>query len=218
MCSLQLRIQNLEIISSPDFPKAPRTHSELSVGEMTNCVNWRKVGLFYSVEKDTSRLFFTFSQCVDMIPWSGKATQVFSAGICHKGLQTGVFFLFFLYKSKNCSFSYKGVIPGTHTEEYQYQEKKARIRQRYSSGVMCVCVCVCVSLSVVSTLCDRIDCSPPDSSIHGVLHTRILEWVAIPSSRESFWPRDLTLVSCIAGRLFTIWATRKAQSNSINWT
>ena len=32
-------------------------------------------------------------------------------------------------------------------------------------------------------LCDPMDCSPPDSSVHGVLHTRILEWVAISFSR-----------------------------------
>ena len=44
---------------------------------------------------------------------------------------------------------------------------------------------------------------------HG-LAARILEWVAIPFSRGSSWPRDWTLVSCIAGRFFTIWATREA--------
>ena len=39
----------------------------------------------------------------------------------------------------------------------------------------------------------------------------ILEWEAIPFSRESSWPRDQTRVSCTAGRFFTIWATREAQ-------
>ena len=55
------------------------------------------------------------------------------------------------------------------------------------------------------------DCSPPGSSFHGVLQARILGWVAIPFSRGSSWPRDQTWVSCIAGRLFTVWATREAQ-------
>ena len=54
------------------------------------------------------------------------------------------------------------------------------------------------------------DCSPPDSSVHGILQARILEWVAIPFSRGSSQPRDQTWVSCIAGRFFTNWATRKA--------
>ena len=40
--------------------------------------------------------------------------------------------------------------------------------------------------------------------------TRILEWVAISFSRESFWFRDQTQVSCIAGRCFNLWATREA--------
>ena len=44
------------------------------------------------------------------------------------------------------------------------------------------------------------DCSPPDSSIHGILQARILEWVAISSSRGSSQPRDQTQVSCIADR------------------
>ena len=39
-------------------------------------------------------------------------------------------------------------------------------------------------------LCDPMDCSPPDSSVHGILQANILEWVAIFFSRESFQPRD----------------------------
>ena len=57
------------------------------------------------------------------------------------------------------------------------------------------------------TLCNPMDCSPPDSSVHGILQARILEWVANPSSRGTSWPRDQTQVSCIARRFFTIWAT-----------
>ena len=56
---------------------------------------------------------------------------------------------------------------------------------------------------------DTVDCSPPGSPVHGTLWGRILEWVDIPFSRGSSWPRDQTQVSCIAGRFFTIWATRE---------
>ena len=49
----------------------------------------------------------------------------------------------------------------------------------------------------------------PGSSIHGILQARILEWVAIPFSRASSQPRDWIWVSCIAGRFFSIWATRE---------
>ena len=61
-------------------------------------------------------------------------------------------------------------------------------------------------------LCDPMDCSPPSSSVCGILQARILEWVAIPSSRGSSWPGDQTHDSCIAGIFFTIWATREVQS------
>ena len=47
-------------------------------------------------------------------------------------------------------------------------------------------------------LCDPTDCSPLGSSVHGIPQARILEWVAIPFSRGSSWPRDWAQVSCIA--------------------
>ena len=52
---------------------------------------------------------------------------------------------------------------------------------------------------------------PQDSTVHGILLARILEWVAVPFSRGSFQPRDWTQVSSITGRFFTSWATREAQ-------
>ena len=54
------------------------------------------------------------------------------------------------------------------------------------------------------------DCSLPGSSVHEILQARILEWVTVPFSRGSFQARDQTQVSHIAGRFFTVWATREA--------
>ena len=48
----------------------------------------------------------------------------------------------------------------------------------------------------------------------GILQARILEWVAMPSSRGSSQLRDWTQVSCVAGEFFTIWATREAHTDS----
>ena len=62
------------------------------------------------------------------------------------------------------------------------------------------------------TLCNTMDCIWPDSSVHGISQARILEWVAISSSRGSSWPSNQTQVFCIAGRFFTIWATREDPS------
>ena len=52
-------------------------------------------------------------------------------------------------------------------------------------------------------------CNPIDYTVHGILHARILEWVAFPFSRGSSQPRDQTQVSGIAGRFFTSWATMR---------
>ena len=48
-----------------------------------------------------------------------------------------------------------------------------------------------------------------DNTVHGILKARILEWVAYPFSRGSSQTRNQTGVSCIAGGLFTDWATRE---------
>ena len=68
---------------------------------------------------------------------------------------------------------------------------------------------VCVSLvpQPCPTLCNPMDCS---SSLHEILQARILEWVAMPSSRVSSQPRDRTQVSSTASGFFTIWAPREA--------
>ena len=54
------------------------------------------------------------------------------------------------------------------------------------------------SLQSCLTLCNLLDCSPPGSSVHGVLQARILEWVVMPSSRGSSQPRDRTCVAYIS--------------------
>ena len=65
------------------------------------------------------------------------------------------------------------------------------------------------------TLCDPMDCSLPGSSVHGIPRARKLEWVAIPFSRGSSRHMDWTQVSHIAGRFFTVWATREAHFRDI---
>ena len=68
---------------------------------------------------------------------------------------------------------------------------------------------MCVSCSAVSN--SATPCILPGSSVLKILQERVLEWVAIPFSQGSSWPRYQTLVSRIAGRFFTIWVTREAQ-------
>ena len=57
---------------------------------------------------------------------------------------------------------------------------------------MVLCVCI-KSFQLCLTLCDPMDCSLPGSFVHGILQARILEWVAMPSSRGSSQPRSPTL-------------------------
>ena len=71
----------------------------------------------------------------------------------------------------------------------------------------CVFVaCMLKSLQLCPALYDPLDCNPPGSSVHGILQARILEWVTMPSSSGSFWPRDQTAFlksPALAGNFFT---------------
>ena len=89
------------------------------------------------------------------------------------------------------------------------------------SCTQCECISNCLLPSVTHlwvlvaqsclTLCYPMDCSlPPGSSVHEILQARVWKWVAISFSRGYSWPRDSTLVSCIAGGSFTIRATRES--------
>ena len=68
------------------------------------------------------------------------------------------------------------------------------------------------SLQSCPALCNPLDCSPPISSVYGILQVRILKWVTMPSFRGSFRPRDWThvsYVSCTVGEFFTTEPLRK---------
>ena len=70
---------------------------------------------------------------------------------------------------------------------------------------------ICVfSCSVVSDCLWPHDCSPPGSSVHGIILARILEWVALSSSRASSWSRDPTHISCVSRQILHRWATEEA--------
>ena len=66
-------------------------------------------------------------------------------------------------------------------------------------------MCVCSVTQSCLTLCNPMDCSPPGSSVHEILQGRILEGIAMPSSRGSSQPRDqihISYISCICRRIF----------------
>ena len=77
-----------------------------------------------------------------------------------------------------------------------------------------ISMCVCLVSQSCLTLCDPMVCSPPGSSVHGIFQARILEWVAMPFSRESSQPRDQIQVSHTADRFFIIWVIREASLSS----
>ena len=62
---------------------------------------------------------------------------------------------------------------------------------------------MCLVVQSCLTLCDPVDYSPQAPLSVGILQARILEWVAMPSSRGYSQPRDRTKLSCIAGGFFT---------------
>ena len=90
----------------------------------------------------------------------------------------------------------------------------------YVCVCMYVCMYVCISYLKIClqnekwvTQLSLTLWNPVDSTVHGILQDRILDWVAFPFSRGSSQPKDQTQVSHIAGRFFTSWATTKAQEH-----
>ena len=97
--------------------------------------------------------------------------------------------------------------------------------QREDSVVVgvCVCVCVCVwvracaqSLSYVSLFCDSMDCLQ-GSSVHGILQARILERVAVSSSRGSSRPRALIPIPCTGKQILCHCTSGGARCWGNNW-
>ena len=68
--------------------------------------------------------------------------------------------------------------------------------------------CCCLVAKLCLTLFDPMDCSPPGSSVHGISQERIMEWVAMPSSRGSSRPRDRTHISCVSYTVGGFFTTR----------
>ena len=84
----------------------------------------------------------------------------------------------------------------------------------FSVDIYDKCFCCCLVTRSCLTLCHPMDCSLPDSSVHAISQVRILEWVAILSSRESSWPRIQTHISCINRKIVYHWATRETLYSS----
>ena len=70
------------------------------------------------------------------------------------------------------------------------REKLSWSKWKWKAAYQIPCCCLVVQLCL--TPCDPLDCSPPGSSVHGILQARILKWVAMPSSRASSPPSDQT--------------------------
>ena len=93
-------------------------------------------------------------------------------------------------------------IESDETSSQQIGHKTESSMREGPLSPQCVRVCAQATQSC-PTLCDPVDCSPLGSSVHGILQARILEWVALPSSRGSSPPWHLTCISCIARGFFT---------------
>ena len=84
-----------------------------------------------------------------------------------------------------------------------------------------ISIAVSISISSVQSLSHVQLFATPWTVAHqaplfmGILQTKLLEWIAMPSSKGSSKPRDQTQVSCIAGGFFTIWASRKPKNTGV---
>ena len=100
---------------------------------------------------------------------------------------------------------------GTLNNQNNLEKEQTRRHNFWFQSLLRSCVVLYLDTQSCPTLATRwtAACQAPLSM--GILQARILEWVAMASSRGSSQPRDRTQASCIAGRFFTVWAIREAQ-------
>ena len=82
--------------------------------------------------------------------------------------------------------------------EFWFCEGEEERRAWGGGGVYFFCLYVYAQSLLCPTLCGSMDYSLPGSSVHGISQAKILEWVAISSSRGSSQQRDRTCISCIS--------------------
>ena len=107
--------------------------------------------------------------------------------------------------------NYRSFTDGNHNSRNFKPGVRNNLKIRKKTLLYAVCVHTKLLQSCL-TLCDPKVCSPPGFSVHGILQARTLEWVAMPSSRGSSWPRNWTCISyapCVGSQFFTTSATGK---------
>ena len=151
-------------------------------------------------------LLLTFSDIIDSlndseIKWI--ATQFFWL---HKSLP-----IFYFFKHKYFLLHKNYWVPIIHCSRYNWVFTEflgwcRRLVCKWTWDIWCVSTCMPICFGRYLTLCNPMGCSPPGSSVCGILQAWVLEWVVMPSSRGSSGPRDQTqvsYVSCIGRRVLS---------------
>ena len=89
------------------------------------------------------------------------------------------------------------------SQSWPQKHRWANLHRAQKASMIRACMQHVCSGTLVVSLCDPMDCSPPGPCVLGILQARILECVAMPSSRGSSQPRGRTHISCFADRFFT---------------
>ena len=111
-------------------------------------------------------------------------------------------------------FQYWGLslipVQGTEIHELCGVVKRGKKSSQISGCELLICNYLCLHAQLCPTLCSSMDCSPPGSSVHGILHARIIEWVAISLDlpTQGLNPCLLCLLHC--RRILFCWAIGEA--------
>ena len=130
----------------------------------------------------------SMSPCVSSFP---------SLGLCFSISETGIFEIKWFWGNICCNLKFK--------KNFLLE----RTKDSYILRARCCCCCLVTQLYLI--YCNHMDCSKPDSSVHGMFQARIQEWIAISVPRGSSRPRDRTCISCIGRHVLYCWGSREAQ-------
>ena len=122
-----------------------------------------------------------------LFSWSSNESDVYK-GLSRVGMQLYVYIYITFLRIESISI----VCFPYHSKIYK---ARSGIQKAPNSCIVHACVCVCSVSQPCLTLCSPMNCTPPGSSLHGIVQARIPECVATYSSRGSSQPRDYTCIS-----------------------
>ena len=124
--------------------------------------------------------------------------------VCHQAFLNLIFVKLYWYvELAYCWYQYELAFILTGVANIMFKSISIFLTNEQSNYILCTFLLLYSCLAMSNSFVTLMDCSPPVFSVHGISEARLLQWVAICSSRGSSWRGDWNLYSILAGTFFS---------------